>query len=249
MREVTHLSMLLIRVAVALAGVGMLAAGVVAVFATENGTGSAALVAVGAALLIAAGMWDRLESLEFGGAKVQLRIVERLRDRAAEAEARGDRAVAEALRAEAQALLDEARPFAASYERLRESLAPGPERTGKLEDIVAEARAAARRRRYEPAEVRHGTPGNRIFALGLMQEDPRLRDFDVAMDAIKHSRSAFEQYHGLHLAELMLPTLTPEHKKELQTLLTDRKGNAAYITEGTDRFGVARRIRAHLSDV
>jgi hypothetical protein len=44
-------------------------------------------------------MWDRLESLEFGGAKVQLRIIERLRDRAAEAEARGDMAVAEALRA------------------------------------------------------------------------------------------------------------------------------------------------------
>lgn len=243
-------SPLLIRVAVAIAGAAMLAAGVVAVFATENGTGSAALVAVGAALVVAAGLWDRLESLEFAGAKVQLQIIERLRDQAAEAEARGDKAVADALRAEAQALLEEARPFAASYERLRESLAPGPERTGKLEDIVAEARAAARRRRYELGEVRQlfGTPGNRIFALGLMHEDPRLRDFGSAMDAIEHSRSAFEQYYGLRIAELMLPTLDDEERKELQELLTQHKGNAAYITEGTDRFGVARRILADLSD-
>lgn len=249
-RDVAPLSPLLIRVAVAIAGVVMLAAGVVAVFATENSTGSAALVAIGAALIVAAGLWDRLESVEFAGAKVQLQIIERLRERAAEAEVRGDQAADEALREEARALLAEARPFAASYERLRESLAPGPERTGKLEEIFAEARAAARRRRYQPSEVLQlfGTPGRRIFALGLMHEDPRLRDFAAAMDAIQHSRSAFEQYHGLRIAELMLPALDEDERQKLKELLTQRKDNAAYITEGTDRIGVARRILADLGD-
>jgi hypothetical protein len=47
----------------------------------------------------------------------------------------------------------------------------------------------------------------------------------------------------------MLPTPNEEQKQELQALLTDRKGNVAYITDGTDRIGVARRIRAHLGNV
>jgi hypothetical protein len=240
-----------LRVAVAVTGVGLLAAGATAVFVTDNGTGSAALVAIGAALLLASGLWDRLESFEFAGAKMQMRIVERLRDRAAEAEARGDTAVAAALREEARALLDEARPIAASYEHLRESLAPGPDRTAKLEDVVAEARAAARRKPHEPAEVRQlferGTDGERIYALGLMQEDERLRDFAVSLEAIEHSRSAFEQYYALSLAELMLPALTTDQRRELNAMLTKQPGNAALIRPGTDRWIVAQRILSRLT--
>jgi hypothetical protein len=242
---------LFVRVALALTGLGLLAAGAAAVFVTENGTGSAALVSIGAALLLAAGLWDRLESFEFAGAKMQMRIVERLRDRAAEAEARGDTAVADALREEARALLDDARPVAASYEELRESLAPGAERTAKLEAVVAQAREAARQRTHDPAEVRqlfeHGTDGERIYALGLMQEDERLRDFAVSLEAIEHSRSAFEQYYALSLAELMLPALTKDQRRELEAMLTKRPGNAAYITPGTDRWGVAEQILSRLT--
>src|SRR5580765_5434009 len=96
-----------VRVAVAITGLALLAAGCVAVFVTDNGTGSASLVSIGGVLLVAAGVWDRLETFEFGGAKWQLRIVERLSDRAAEAEARGDTAAAATLREEARALLEE----------------------------------------------------------------------------------------------------------------------------------------------
>jgi hypothetical protein len=208
-------------------------------------------VSIGAALLLAAGLWDRLESFEFAGARMQMRIVERLRDRAAEAEVRGDVAVAAALREEARALLDEARPIAASYEQLRESLAPGPDRTAKLEGVVAEARAAAREKRHEPAEVRQlferGTDGERMYALGLMQEDGRLRDFAVALEAIEDSRSAFEQYYALSLAELMLPALTKDQRRELDAMLTKRPGNAAYIRPGTDRWTVTQRILSRLT--
>ena len=244
-------SPLVMRVVVAVTGVSLLAAGATAVFATENGTGSAALVSIGAVLLVAAGLWDRLETLEFAGAKLQLRVVEQLRRRADEAEARGDHTVADALRAEAQALLDEARPVAASYEQLRESLKPGPERTAKLEQRVAEARAAARRKQYEPAEVQQlfesGTEGNRIFALGLMQEDERLRDFSTSLEAIEHSRSAFEQWHALYLAQLMLPTLAPEQRRDLEAMLTERPANAHYIRPGTDRWAITQHILSRLT--
>lgn len=113
------------------------------------------------------------------------------------AEARGDTAGAAALRAEAQALLDEAHPVAVSYEQLRESLAAGPERTAELERQVGKARAAARQGGTNPQRYcvcsKPGTDGERIYALALMLEDERLRDFAASMDAIERSRSAFEQ--------------------------------------------------------
>ena len=245
-------SQLFLRVAVALIGAGLLAAGATAVFVTDNATGSATLVAIGAALLLAAGLWDSLESIEFGGARVKLRrVAERVYDLADEADARGETEFAAALRAEARALLDEARPLAASYEQLRESMASGPERTRELEAIVAEARAAARRKSHDPAEVRQlferGTDGERVYALALMQEDERLRDFAVSLEVIEHSRSAFEQYHALYLAELMLPALTTDQRRELQAMLTEKPGNAALITRGTDRYRVVQRILSRLT--
>jgi hypothetical protein len=222
------------------------------VFVTNNGTGSAALVTLGGILLLVSALWDRLDSVEFAGSKIQLQLVERLSARAAVAEAEGNNAGAAALRAEALALLGEARPHAASYERLRESLAPGSERTARLEDVVAEARAAARREKHDPAEVRRlfdtGTDGNRMFALGLMEEDESLRDFDVSLEAIEHSRSAFEQFHALRLAELMLPTLTSEQRDTLKTMLVEQPGNATYIQPGRDRWIVAQRIASRLEN-
>lgn len=219
-------------------------------FVTDNGTGSAALVTVGAALLVAAGLWDRLESLEFAGTKMQLRVVERLGQRAEEAEARGDVAVAAELRAEAQAFLAEARPLAASYERLRDSLAAGPARTARLESVVAEARAAARRGGYDASQVRElfksGTDGDRICALVVMQEDESTRDFEIVLDAIERSRSAFEQWHALSLAQMMLPSLPSDRRQELEVLLTDRPGNVVYIEPGTDRYQIAQAILSNL---
>jgi hypothetical protein len=239
-----------IRVIVALAGLGLLGAGVVAVFVTDNGTGSAALVSVGAALLVVAGVWDRLQSVELPGAKVQLQVVEHLRDRADEADARGDTAVAEALRTEARGLLDDARPLASSYEQLRESLAPGAERTAKLEEVVAKAKAAAAQAEWQPAQVQQlfesSTDGNRIYALALMEADERLRDFGTALDVIEHSRSAFEQWHALHVAQLMLPTLTNDERRTLRTLLSEQPGQARHIKPGTDRWRIAQQLLTEL---
>jgi hypothetical protein len=245
-----HPHPLVVRLAVAITGASSLGAGGAAVFLTDNGTGSAALVTLGGILLLASGLWDRLDSVEFAGTKLQLQLVERLRDRAVVAEAEGNQAVAAALREEAQNLLEEARPHAAAYERLRDSLAPGFERTRKLEEMVANARTAARQSKHDPAKVRQlfdtGTDGNRIFALGLMEEDEDLRDFNSSLTAIEHSRSAFEQYHALHLAELMLSTLSGDQREQLKTTLTEHPGNATYIQPGTDRWIVAQRIMSRL---
>ena len=80
-----------------------------------------------------------------------------------------------------------------------------------------------------------------------MLEDKRLRDFAVSLDVIEHSRSAFEQYYGLYLSQLMLPVLRDEQRRELERMLTERPGNAAHIKPGTDRWVVAQHILSQLS--
>ena len=230
---------------------GLLVAGATAGFVTDNGTGSAALVSIGAALLLPAGLCDRLESFEFAGAKMQMRIVERLRDRAAEAEARGDAAVAAALREEGATAARRGSPDRGFIRTTARVPGVWPRTDGEVEQLVAKARAAARETPRDPAEVRQlferGDEGERIYALGLMEEDERLRDFAVSLEAIEHSQSAFEQYHALYLAELMLPALTKDQRRKLKAMLTKRPGNAAYIRPGTDRWSVAQQILSSLT--
>jgi hypothetical protein len=84
---------------------------------------------------------------------------------------------------------------------------------------MTQARRLSRTDAFEPIDVAtwfdEGAPEARITALGLMQGNPRLRDFDAAVDAIEDPESAFEQYHGLRLAEMMLPDLTRGQRAEL----------------------------------
>jgi hypothetical protein len=47
-------------------GLGLAAGGVIAVFETENGTGSAALVTVGVLMVLFAAVGDRIESVKYG---------------------------------------------------------------------------------------------------------------------------------------------------------------------------------------
>jgi hypothetical protein len=62
-----------LRLLMGLLGVGSFGAGVLAVFVTENGTGAGVLLAFGGVLLVLALLGNRIESFEFGGAKLRLR--------------------------------------------------------------------------------------------------------------------------------------------------------------------------------
>jgi hypothetical protein len=95
-------------------GLATLAAGAVAVFVSNNEAGAAALVAAGTVLTGLVVLGDRLESLEYGGMKLQLLAADKFK--AAEAaELIGDPVLAETLREEAQALIDQARPPSRSH--------------------------------------------------------------------------------------------------------------------------------------
>lgn len=218
-----------LRVFMGLLGAGSFGAGVLAVFATENGTGAGVLLAFGGVLLVLALLGDRIESLEFGGAKLRLRAAAAERFALAEeSERRGDTATADRLRAEAQALLDAAGPIAADYRSVRGSMRAGPERTRALEEVVARARRLATEKPFEPAEVlrwlREGSEEERITALAMMQARRELRNFDAALETIEHSRSAFEQYHAMLLTAEMIDDLDAAQLRRLAEAIKSQRG-------------------------
>jgi hypothetical protein len=223
-------------------------AGAAAVFVTDNGTGAAALLAIGAAALVLAVLGDRVQSVELGGVNLTIRDLARETFALAqEAEKRGDDQSAEQLRK----VGDELQGLARAYRRLRGSMRASRERTRALEHVMTEARELSQSDALDPTDVAtwfdEGTPEARITALGLMQGNPRLRSFDAVLDAIDDSQSAFEQYHGLRLAEMMVPELTPSQRSQL-TVTIERALRSFRVRRDSDRHSTGKRVLALLSE-
>jgi hypothetical protein len=198
-----------LRLAAAVVGLLILTSGVVAVFVTDREAGSASLLALGGLVLAVAVFSDRIESIEFAGAKLGLRDLARKRFALAEMREReGDHETSAALRMQARAL----QRLAGTYEQIRRSMRGGPERTQILDDVMRQARELAASTDLDSSEIwtwfDQGAADGRIIALGLMEGDDRLCDFFCALEAIEHPRSAFEQYYGLRVARKMLPRLS-----------------------------------------
>jgi hypothetical protein len=166
-----------LRLVLGVLGSGSFAAGILAVFVSQNGAGTGVLIAFGGAMVVLALLGNRIESLEFGGAKLRLQAAAAERFALAEeSERRGDVAEADRLRAEAGALLDAAGPIAADYRSTRRSMRSGPDRTRAMEKVKAQARRLAAEGTFDADEVgrwlREGSNDERITALGIMQAKP-----------------------------------------------------------------------------
>jgi hypothetical protein len=236
----------LVRILLALLGTGSFGAGTLAVFVTENGTGSAVLLAFGGVLLVLAVLGTGIESLEFGGARLKLRAAAADKYALAEAsEEAGNEDLAEQLRAEARTLLEAAAgPVAANYRAIRWSMEAGPERTMALEAVVAQAHRLATEQSFEPDQVRdwlrHGTEEERITALAMMQARPDLRDFGAVVATIDDSRSAFEQHHAMRLALDMVDSL--DEVQRIRLAQTVRSVRGFRFRRDTDRWQLSEAI-------
>jgi hypothetical protein len=219
---------LALRVILVTFGVASFVAGAVAVFATQNGTGAAALLTAGVVLALFAMMGDRIESLELGNAKLRLRAAAADKYLQAETSERaGDLRAADELRSQARALLEAADPLAARYASVRGSMPAGPARTRAMEQVMADARRLAADKDFDPHEVRswlrEGNDERRVMALALMQEQRDLRDYDLVMDAIAQPHSAFEQYHAMRLAAAMINDLAADQRHRLADVLRSQQ--------------------------
>jgi hypothetical protein len=174
----------------------------------------------------------------------------------------GDLATAEASKAAATAIISgvaaTAQPtaaggdishLAAQYEELRATVPPSPRRTAQFTDLIVQARAAARSGNYPPQDVatlfQAGTEGRRVIALGLMEGDIRLADFPCVLAAIGDSRSAFEQFHGLSVANMLVPSLAESERQALSEELSKPNVTARWAGD-TSRAKLSDQIRARL---
>lgn len=231
-----------LRTLTALLGAGSFGIGALAVFATQNGPGSAALIVFGGVLLLLALLGSRIESLEFGGATLKIRAAAAERFALAEeSERQGDVATANRLRAEASALLDAAGPIAADYSSVRGSMRAGASRTRAMEEVLVRARRLAQEQAFERAEVlrwlREGTGEERVTALAMMQASPELRDFEATLAVIAHSRTPFEQYHAMRLALHMVDALDVDQARRLAETVEAQRGIRFRMDSDRRRLG------------
>jgi hypothetical protein len=145
---------------------------------------------------------DQLESLRFGDLEI------RLRRKADEAASRGDLEAAEVLERAADIVGQRVKKTAAAYKSVRGGMPAGPERTAKMDAIIAEARTDAHAHDIDSEEVLSllwtGSEGARVWALGILQERPELATPRAVLDAVQHPDEMFDQYHALVLADLVL---------------------------------------------
>ncbi len=230
-------------------GAGSFGTGVAAVFVTDNGTGAGALLVIGGIALVLAILAPRIDSLEFGGARLRLRAAAAAKYALAErSERAGDLDAADRLRVEAEALMAAAGPIAAEYGQVRARMPGGRERTHEMERVIEQARQLAATQPFEPAELarwlRRGDDNERITALAMMQARPELGDLDGVLAAIADPRSAFEQYQALVLAGQMIDGMAPADRRRLDD--TVRAARGLRFRQDTGRWQLSEDILARL---
>jgi hypothetical protein len=137
--------------------------------------------------------------------------------------------------------------LAKEYEQIRGERASSPERTTRLEKVVAQVRAFARKADLGVTELRKRfegeSTGDRVVALGVLQRCPDASLFDLVLSALRNSKSAFEQYHALRAAQSMIDRLSADQSKELQSFLEERLSDStSYIAQSPDRKAVAKQM-------
>jgi formylglycine-generating enzyme required for sulfatase activity len=98
------------------------------------------------------------------------------------------------------------------YESIRKRMDSGGGRTELMTGLVGRAQILASQRDAGAVAEKlfsRGTDGCRIVGLALARIDSRRQHIDLALSGIEESRSAFEQFHALQLADRLLPLLHP----------------------------------------
>jgi hypothetical protein len=118
------------------------------------------------------------------------------------------------------------REIAREYERLREEMKAGQERTRAMTELVTRARGLwqADPRPAEAARwYRSAREGDRVIALAGIQTRRDPGDLNIVIDAISRPRSAFEQFHALRAAAAVIPQLMPSELRTLRRAIAEQR--------------------------
>src|SRR5262249_10349171 len=85
--------------------------------------------------------------------------------------------------------------------------------------------------------------GNRIVALGILRANRDPTAFDIVKQAIGDSKSAFEQYQALRVAQSILPGLSgPDLRALVQTIEDERKPGGRITASDPSRWNLSVQI-------
>jgi hypothetical protein len=222
---------------VATAGLAALAVAAYELTTDDAEAAAAALVPVGALLLLSPLLLPRFERLKVTASGVELTLVREI--------ARHDAPVTAAL-IQQSGLAPHVDAYATAHDELDDDHYKAA-RIHLQDRIIARAAATARRQKFDAGEVRalfaDGSPTIRVLILGLMEGDPSLADADTIASAIRDSRSGNEQYHALRLAQLRWLRLTEDERAQLAKVI----GEDPFVRDDTDRRRVAEQLVGPLS--
>ena len=154
-----------------------------------------------------------------------------------------------ALPLDAQTARRELDGLAVAYDAIRAAEPSGRARTMHMGELVASARAAAVNARLGGPELRErclrfgeAPDGERIVTLTLVEALHEADCFPAVLSGIGNSRSAFEQFRALRVAQGLLPSLDAAQRAQLRQAIDEQRGPGGYILPGTDRIVLADQI-------
>ena len=120
-----------------------------------------------------------------------------------------------------------------------------------MNSLLAEPRAAAKAAPLSSEDVHEffssERQGLRMMAIASLQASPDPSAFDVLLDAISNSRSAFEQYHALAAARDHVPFMDKVQRQTLTDALKRQLEDPAKgIREDGSRY---REVKGLLSEL
>jgi formylglycine-generating enzyme required for sulfatase activity len=113
------------------------------------------------------------------------------------------------------------------YGDIRRRMEPGGTRTSLMTLLVGRIQTLGGHRDAGVMAEKlfnRGTDGCRIVGLALAAKEPQRSHIELALSAIAESRSAFEQYHALVLARLLLTSLHPSAATQLHAAIASQIG-------------------------
>jgi hypothetical protein len=217
-----------LRPAAAVLGLVAFGGGVIALFTLDNSAGSIFLITLGVLILLVAilGRRIQLESFQILGAQIKVQEVVRSRLQLAQAPGAGEEGGRDAVVREQAHTLQKLVGLYDLYEYIRKTQAASSQRTAALDEVARRMQAAGREAQFDTADVsawfHQGDDPLRVVALNLMLAREECRDFLAVLKAITEPRSNFEQFYGLGLGRVMLPSLDELERR----LLADAIGGA-----------------------
>ena len=200
-----------LRTLAGMCGTAMVIIGTIAVFKTDNTTGSASLVVAGSIVGLLALFANNIQSVDIGGIRVGLEAARNTLAAAETADLEGRPDEAAILRNQAGQIIDDVvGPIARQYERIRREQPRGTARTAELyrllTDRETERLLTTHYRDLSSVEKLYdsGGLGDRAVALHLMVLNPEAASPRVLRECLKHSDRGNEQFHALRAIQAAL---------------------------------------------